>query len=123
MRYDFSRKNDWLPLFNQQIHAPVNFKTNKLRYTHKRHVEDLETQLERQLKKKISKQRQLDRTIWNHQISSSFKNIFKSFEINCMYNRNHFETISEMNTVIIRYEVNSQKLLKYVLVVSSRYLL
>lgn len=106
MRYDFTRKKDWMPLFDGQINAPVNFITNKVKYQSKRNVEELEIQLEKQIKKQIAKLRQLDRTIWNPHLSSSFKNILRSFEMNCMYNKNHFETMTELNTVIAHYEVN-----------------
>lgn len=106
MRYDFSRRRDWLPLFDGQINAPVNFIMNKVKYQSKRNVEQLEMQLEKQIKKQMAKLRQLDRTVWNPHLSSSFKNVLRSFEMNCMYNKNHFETMTELNTVIAHYEVN-----------------
>lgn len=106
IRYDFGRKNDWMPLFNNQINAPMNTLTNKVNYKSKRNMEELEIHLEKQLKRQISKLRQLDRTIWNPHLSNSFKNILRSFEMNCMYNKNHFETMAELSTVIAHYEVN-----------------
>lgn len=106
MRYEFSRKSDWLPLFNNEVNAPINFMINKVTYKPRSSMEDLEIHLERQIKKQIAKLRQLDRTIWNPHLSSSFKNILRSFEMNCMYNKNHFETMTELNTVVSHYEVS-----------------
>lgn len=105
MRYDFTKKSDWMPLFSNHINAPVNFVTNKVKYKPKKNPSELEIQLERRLKKQISKLRQLDRTIWNPHLSNSFKNILRSFEMNCTYNKNHFETMTEMNTFTAHYEV------------------
>lgn len=99
------RKMDWMPLFDNNVSPPTNFVMNKIKYKSKRNMEDLETKMERQLKKQISKLRQLDRTIWNPHLSHSFKNILRSFEMNCMYNKNHFETMNDLNVVISHYKV------------------
>ncbi|KAJ8928553.1 hypothetical protein NQ314_018891 [Rhamnusium bicolor] len=97
---------NWLPLFNNNINAPTHFVNNKVNYKLKGNVEELEAQLEKQIKKKVTKLRQLDRTIWNHNLANIFKNALKSFEIHHMYNKNHFETISELNDQLSSFNVS-----------------
>ncbi|KAJ8935130.1 hypothetical protein NQ318_015785 [Aromia moschata] len=104
-RFDLSRKSDWLPLFTNNISAPIYFLNNKISYKSGNDVGNLEIQLERKIRKKIAKLRQLDRTIWNSNLGNMFKNILKSFEVNSMYNKNHFETLTEIKNEISSYNV------------------
>ncbi|KAG5899846.1 hypothetical protein JTB14_012317 [Gonioctena quinquepunctata] len=105
-RFDLSKRSDWLPLFNDDLPAPTNFISNKVTYRVKQDIEMLEMHLERQLKRQISKLRQLDRTIWNTGLSSVLANMLKSFETNAMYNKNHFESSMELANEISPYTVN-----------------
>ncbi|CAG9831885.1 unnamed protein product [Diabrotica balteata] len=88
-RFEFQRSSDWLPLFDNRVSAPNNFKTNNITYKLKEDTEMIEMQLEKQLKRKFSILRQLDRTIWNSGLSSVLANFLRTFELNCMYNKNH----------------------------------
>ncbi|XP_023311108.1 coiled-coil and C2 domain-containing protein 2A [Anoplophora glabripennis] len=104
-RLDLTRRSDWLALFNNNIGAPTHFVNNKIIYKTKVRTERLENHIEVQIRKKISKLRQLDRTIWNRNLSSDFKNVLRSFEINYMYNKNHYETINELYEKFTSYAV------------------
>lgn len=104
-RFDFNRRSDWLQLFNNHVTAPANFVSSKVTYKEKQETQELELRLERQIKKQISKLRQLDRTIWNSHLSKKMKNILRTLELNNIYNRNHTETMLELNAVLSAYQV------------------
>ncbi|XP_072382948.1 coiled-coil and C2 domain-containing protein 2A isoform X1 [Diabrotica undecimpunctata] len=105
-RFEFQRSSDWLPLFDNTVSAPNNFITNNITYKIKEDTEMIEMQLEKQLKRKFSRLRQLDRTIWNSGLSSVLANFLRTFELNCMYNKNHRETIHELYEEISQYKVS-----------------
>lgn len=105
-RFDLNRRSDWLPLFNNNISAPTHFINKKVTYKLKVKTDHLENQMEVEIKRKISKLRQLDRTIWNRTISNDFKAVLRSFEMNYMYSKNHYETISELYEKFTSYTVS-----------------
>ncbi|CAG9860595.1 unnamed protein product [Phyllotreta striolata] len=105
-RFEFDGNSDWLPLFRDGMHAPTNPVGDKVTYLAADDTEKYEMNLEKQLKKQISKLRLLDRTVWNSGVSSVLANVLKTFELNCMYNRNHHESFSELCQDISQYTVS-----------------
>nr|XP_022912420.1 coiled-coil and C2 domain-containing protein 2A [Onthophagus taurus] len=86
-QFDFNKRSDWSPLFNNQVSAPTNSIQKKIIYTQNNVAEELEVQLESKLKKKIMKYRKTARTIWNHTLSNYFKQHMESLEDNTMYSK------------------------------------
>ncbi|XP_056639717.1 coiled-coil and C2 domain-containing protein 2A [Diorhabda sublineata] len=105
-KFDFHQNSDWLPMFDNNISAPNNSMAKKIIYKIKEDDEVVEILLEKYLKRKFSKVRQLDKTIWNGGLSNVLTNVLKTFEMNCMYNKNHQETIRELNEEISQYKVS-----------------
>nr|CAI5845471.1 unnamed protein product [Callosobruchus analis] len=102
--FNLNRKSDWQQLFTKDLFAPARL-TNYMVYKVKDDTKQLEIQLERKIKKQITKLIQLNRTVWNKHISDILKHALKSLEMNCMYNKNFYETISDLHRKLSAYKV------------------
>ncbi|CAH1965561.1 unnamed protein product [Acanthoscelides obtectus] len=102
--FNLNRKSDWQQLFSKDHVAPAKLSCH-VAYKVKNDTKQLEMQLERKIKRQITKLRQLNRTVWNKHISDIFKHTLKSLEMNCMYNKNFHETISDLHRKISAYKV------------------
>ncbi|VEN53011.1 unnamed protein product [Callosobruchus maculatus] len=103
--FNLNRKSDWQQLFTKDLLAPARL-TNYMAYKVKDDTKQLEIQLERKIKKQITKLRQLNRTVWNKHISDILKQALRSLEMNCMYNKNFHETISDLHRKISAYKIH-----------------
>lgn len=103
-RFDFSRRSDWLPLFDNQVTAPTNSYQQKLVHKIFEDMRELEFKLEKKLRKKIMKLRKLNRTIWNHDLTNSFKNAMPKFELTASHAKYNFE-ILELRNFFVNHKV------------------
>ncbi|KAK5642284.1 hypothetical protein RI129_008451 [Pyrocoelia pectoralis] len=79
-RFEFNRKLDWLPLFNEQVTAPTHSIQQKLSYVPTPNVSLLEVKIDNKIRKKISKARTHQRTVWNFNLAKTFKNEIQKLE-------------------------------------------
>lgn len=105
-RFDLSRRADWLPLFNKHICISKNSVQNEITYKRKLTTDSIEIQLEKKIKKKLSKLRQLERTVWNFKLAKNVKNSLRMFELNSMFNRNTNDLVQEIETIFKSYQVD-----------------
>lgn len=104
INFDFSKRSDWIPLFNNKVSAPSTTIQQKL--CHKvSNTQDLEFRLEKKLRKKLANLRKLNRTIWNHHISNIFKNSMAQFELSEMNGRSNFDVL-ELRSFLTTNKVN-----------------
>ncbi|CAH1125789.1 unnamed protein product [Ceutorhynchus assimilis] len=106
LRFDLTRKSDWWPLFDNNISAPTNFVNNNISFASDRDFEDVERQLDRKLKRKFARWRPMQRTIFNHRISDTFKSILNHFEMNAMFGKSNTEATLEVNKATAQYNIN-----------------
>ncbi|KAK9876719.1 hypothetical protein WA026_014958 [Henosepilachna vigintioctopunctata] len=104
-RFDFSRRSDWLPLFNTDVCAPTNSVHSQIAYMPKKIGEYIELHLERKIKKAISNSRPLNRTLWNKRISIMIKNNIHLLDYVYMHGRSNCEIYSELCKNISDYDV------------------
>ncbi|XP_045464797.1 coiled-coil and C2 domain-containing protein 2A isoform X2 [Harmonia axyridis] len=104
-RFDFSRKSDWLPLFNGDISAPTNSVHNKIVYMTRQNAEELEVMLDRKIRKLIARSRPLNRTIWNKRVSNVVKNNIHLLDYVSMHGRTNQEISIELIRNISEYNV------------------
>lgn len=105
MRFDLTRRSDWLPLFNSDITAPTNSIHNRIVYAPKQNAEELEIQLERKIRKLIAKSRPSNRTIWNKKVSNVVKNNIHLLDYVFMHSRSNEEISNELLRNIAEYDV------------------
>lgn len=105
IRFDLTRRSDWLPLFNNQISAPTNSVHGKISYLPAIHTDELEIVLERKIRKRFAKLRQLDRTVWNHDVSNTFKSLLGSFEQAEMYGKSNSDALQKIEECKTAFEV------------------
>lgn len=105
MRFDLTRRSDWLPLFNNDTTAPTNTIQTKIHYWSDFNIENLEKRIEKKLRKRIMKLRRLDRTVWNHSLSALFKKAMRNFEFQIINNTSNLEVHSEIRTFLYSHNV------------------
>lgn len=96
---------DWSCLFNNKTPAPTNKVQTKLIYLYENHVEELEMRIDKKIKKKIMKMRKFERTIWNHSVAKSYKNIMRRLEFNSLHRKSNKEVYLEVNRTLRDYKV------------------
>ncbi|XP_044269143.1 coiled-coil and C2 domain-containing protein 2A [Tribolium madens] len=108
MRFDLTRRSDWLPLFTAQISAPTNSIHGKITYLPQINTEELEIILDRKIRKRFAKLRQLDRTFWNHDVSNTFKSVLGSFEQAEMYGKSNSDALEKIKESCAGFEMRGQ---------------
>lgn len=115
MRFDLSRRSDWMPLFTDKFSSPASSVHGKIYYLPPISVSNLELILDRKLRKKLSKLRQLDRTIWNHNVSNVFKSILHLFENHALQGKNISDIVPKLQDCLTTYQVRVILLYFYLL--------
>ncbi|EFA01199.2 coiled-coil and C2 domain-containing protein 2A [Tribolium castaneum] len=108
MRFDLTRRSDWLPLFTSQISAPTNSIHGKITYLSHTNTDELEIILDRKIRKRFAKLRQLDRTLWNHDVSNTFKSVLGSFEQAEMYGKSNSDALEKIKECLAGFEMRGQ---------------
>ncbi|XP_063925902.1 coiled-coil and C2 domain-containing protein 2A isoform X2 [Zophobas morio] len=96
MRFDLTRRFDWVALFNNQNAAPTTSIQGIITYLPKPITDELEIIVDRKIRKRVAKMRQLDRTIWNHHVSNTVKGILSAFEKTEMYGKSNSDVFDEI---------------------------
>ncbi|XP_031347208.1 coiled-coil and C2 domain-containing protein 2A isoform X1 [Photinus pyralis] len=79
-RFEFNRGLDWLPLFSNQVTAPTHSVQQKLSYAPTPNVSLLEMKIDKKIRKRISKMRTHERTVWNYNVTKVFKSEIQNLE-------------------------------------------
>lgn len=103
-RYDFNRKSDWHPLFNNQVITPTNSIQQKLNYIITPNIQILELQIDKKIRKKFTKLRKQERTVWNHHLTRSFRNLILELENNILIKR--FELTPDLKQLDAQHVVS-----------------
>lgn len=70
----------------------------------------MELRIEKKIRKKFTKLRKLQRTLWNHSVSSMYKNVMKKFEVNCLHGKSNIEFNTEINrTSVGTFKVKDER--------------
>lgn len=109
------RRSDWLPLFTNQVSAPTNSAQQKLIYSVTSDIKQLEVRIDKKIRKKISKLRKHERTVWNHHLSRAFKNTVIKNETGSMLGRRNSELYPEIRNFTLSNFVRILLLFKLLL--------
>lgn len=100
IRFDLTRRWDWCALFNNRIPAPSNTLQLKLNYLYNSNVKDIEMRIDKKIRRRIAKSRKTNPTIFNHSVSTTYKNILKKLELNCLQGKSNLEAHMEVSKTV-----------------------
>lgn len=106
IRFDLSRRNDWSTVFNSRVPAPSNSLQLKLNYLYNNNVKSIELRIDKKIRKRIAKSRKNDPTIFNHGVSTLYKNILKKLEQNCLQGKSSLDAHMEASKTMTALKVN-----------------